>query len=38
MICLLLFLKKGDFQWIHIDVERASNESPFGGYFLFLFF
>eukprot|EP00026_Physarum_polycephalum_P013595 Phypoly_transcript_14012.p1 GENE.Phypoly_transcript_14012~~Phypoly_transcript_14012.p1 ORF type:complete len:200 (+),score=32.78 Phypoly_transcript_14012:371-970(+) len=21
----------GDFQWIHVDVERASNESPFGG-------
>lgn len=21
----------GDFQWIHIDVERAKKESPFGG-------
>src|SRR5215471_20393154 len=21
----------GDHQWIHIDVERASRESPFGG-------
>jgi len=21
----------GDFQWIHVDVERASAESPFGG-------
>ncbi|EGC39320.1 hypothetical protein DICPUDRAFT_93608 [Dictyostelium purpureum] len=21
----------GDFQWIHIDPERATNESPFGG-------
>jgi acyl dehydratase len=21
----------GDHQWIHVDVERASNESPFGG-------
>jgi len=21
----------GDFQWIHVDVERAANESPFGG-------
>jgi acyl dehydratase len=21
----------GDFQWIHVDVERATKESPFGG-------
>jgi acyl dehydratase len=21
----------GDFQWIHVDVERAKHESPFGG-------
>ena len=21
----------GDFQWIHVDVERAARESPFGG-------
>ena len=21
----------GDFQWIHVDVERAKNESPYGG-------
>ena len=21
----------GDFQWIHVDVERANKESPFGG-------
>jgi acyl dehydratase len=21
----------GDFQWIHVDVERAKRESPFGG-------
>jgi acyl dehydratase len=21
----------GDFQWIHVDVERAKKESPFGG-------
>jgi acyl dehydratase len=21
----------GDHQWIHVDVERAENESPFGG-------
>lgn len=21
----------GDHQWIHVDVERATNESPFGG-------
>lgn len=21
----------GDFQWIHIDVDRAKRESPFGG-------
>src|SRR3982750_388637 len=21
----------GDFQWIHVDVERAKAESPFGG-------
>jgi acyl dehydratase len=21
----------GDFQWIHVDVERAKQESPFGG-------
>lgn len=21
----------GDFQWIHVDVERATRESPFGG-------
>ena len=21
----------GDFQWIHVDVERASRESPYGG-------
>ena len=21
----------GDYQWIHVDVERARNESPFGG-------
>ena len=21
----------GDFQWIHVDVERANAESPFGG-------
>ena len=21
----------GDFQWIHVDVERANRESPFGG-------
>jgi acyl dehydratase len=21
----------GDHQWIHVDVERAKNESPFGG-------
>jgi acyl dehydratase len=21
----------GDFQWIHVDVERAQKESPFGG-------
>src|SRR6476619_3227414 len=21
----------GDYQWIHVDVERAERESPFGG-------
>ena len=21
----------GDFQWIHVDAERAEKESPFGG-------
>jgi len=21
----------GDYQWIHVDVERAKRESPFGG-------
>ncbi len=27
-----LFAKAtGDFQWIHVDVERAARESPFGG-------